>query len=102
MTSSPRPPWFPQASLSTYGWCLLSLASVALHEGGRVAVLGIPPRVEQLRHPAWTAVVGEQRQVQPTVVAVQQVVQVAEAEPQVGVALVQLARRASSLVQVSR
>src|SRR5256885_12194014 len=98
-TPSPRPARFIQASLRTYEWCLLSLASVALHERRRIAVLGIPARVEQLRHPARSAVVGEQRQVQPPAVALQQIVQVAEPEPQVGVALVQLARRETRLVQ---
>src|SRR3989449_8693616 len=96
---SPRPPRFLQASLRTYGWCLLSLASVALHERRRIAVLGIPARVEQLRHPARSAVVGEQRQVQPPAVALQQIVQVAEPQPQGGVALVQLARRGTRVLE---
>ena len=55
----------------------------------RIAVLRIPPRVEQFLHLARTAVVGKQRQAQLrlgcALVALQQVSQVAEPEPEVRV-----------------
>ena len=81
---------------------LLALAPIALHERGGVTVLRVLPGVEQLLDPARTAVVGQQRQPQLRVgipfVALQQVPEVAEAEPQVGAAIVQLRRGQTGLV----
>src|SRR5438034_11654080 len=84
---------------------LLALPPIAFHNVRRIAVLRIPPRVEQFLHLARTAVVGKQRQAQLrlgcALVALQQVSQVAEPEPEVRVPVVQLLHRKPGLVQPS-